>query len=171
MWKMYLRREQQLLECRMAANPRRYFLLKNAYKHGLMHELLEPSHWAIGVIISSISSVELLNSGPVQWLQIVRRKTKHFIEYKENNRFIFSYFQIHFMYRMCVCIACVNTSKWWIRTVLHWKWLWARKRKTITTIYTMLSVHNHPRKTIYCNKSECTHTTHISIHHHEHWTF
>lgn len=48
---IYLNRVQQLLDLMIAANPLRYFLLKNAYKHGFMHELLDPSHCAIGVTI------------------------------------------------------------------------------------------------------------------------
>lgn len=59
----YLNRVQQLRDRIMATNPRRYFLLKNAYKHGFMHELLEPSHCAIGVAICKNSSSELDISG------------------------------------------------------------------------------------------------------------
>lgn len=47
----------------IAANPRRYFLLKNAYKHGFIHELLDPNHCAIGVIICKNSSSDVVISG------------------------------------------------------------------------------------------------------------
>lgn len=66
---MYRRRVQQLLDRMIAAKPLRYFLLKNAYKQGLMHELLDPSHCAIGVTISMNSSSELV-------ISVLPRKTK-----------------------------------------------------------------------------------------------
>lgn len=67
----YLKRVQQLRDRIIATNPRRYFLLKNAYKHGFIHELLEPSHCAIGVTICKNSSSEVVISGLPIYIIIV----------------------------------------------------------------------------------------------------
>lgn len=66
---------QQLRDRMIATNPRRYFLLKNAYKHGFIHELLDPNHCAIGVTICKNSSSELVISGlPTQFHTNLEKK-------------------------------------------------------------------------------------------------
>lgn len=77
-----LSRVQQLLDRIIAANPRRYFLLKNAYNNGLMHELLAPNHWAIGVAICKNSSSELVISGfPVcEQLEVNNKQKNQYID-------------------------------------------------------------------------------------------
>lgn len=69
----HLNRPQQDRDLIMAANPRLYFLLKNAYSIGLMHELDEPSHWATGVTLfrTSLSSMEISPPIKVQVLLYV----------------------------------------------------------------------------------------------------